>query len=617
SGAAGTTELTYGELDRQTARLAAVLRAQGVGPETRVGIFLHEPVFRVVAFAAVLRAGGAYVPLDPDYPTARLAWMLRDSAAPLVITEEALAHHLSAHLESGPEAGPRMLVRERLGDAEPGPAASGPLVETPAAALACVVYTSGSTGRPKGVALTHRGVVRLVCGTDFLQIGPEDGVSQLANVSFDAALFEIWGALLNGARLVPIAREELLVPVRFEAALARGGVSVLFLPTALFNRLSHEAPAVFGEGRRVLIGGEAADPASVRRALACAAPGRILNGYGPTESTTCTTWEAVHAVAADATAVPIGRPIANTAVALLDRRFQPIPAGVTGELCIGGDGLARGYLGRPDLTAERFVPDPGAATPGGARLYRSGDLARWLPDGRLEFLGRLDRQIKLRGFRIEPGEIESALARHPAVREAVVVDRDNFGAVGDRQLVAYWVPAEIGMEVAGAAALRAFLQERLPAYLVPAMFAPLAALPLTLHGKVDHAALPAPALRAGGERVAPRTAVEEVVAGYWAEVLGLQEVGVEDDFFALGGHSLLATQVISRVTATFQVELPLRRLFETPTVAGLAAEVAAREAKPGQSERIARVLRRVKAMPPRLAAGRPSSGNPEDGSAPS
>ncbi len=570
----GRDGLTYGELDREAELLARHLRALGVGLETRVGIFLRDPVFRIVAFAAVLRAGGAYVPLDPDYPAERLAWMLADSAAPVLVTEEALLGRLPGHS--------RVVVRERLVAIETTPGLTpGPWPRVPAAALACVFYTSGSTGAPKGVAVTHRGVVRLVRGTNFLQIGPADRIAQLSNVAFDAAVFEIWGPLLNGGRVVAVPREDVLAPARFEAALDGAGVTALFVTTAVFNRLTHEAPGVFANGRRVLFGGETCDPASVRRALAVAGPGRILHVYGPTESTTFTTWGAVHEVPGDAATVPIGGPVANSEVTLLDRSFQPVPAGVAGELCIGGDGLARGYLGRPELTAERFVPDPAARVPG-ARLYRSGDRARWLPGGAVEFLGRLDRQIKLRGFRIEPGEIESALAEHPAVREALVVDRRDGGApgeAGDHLLVAYWVPREAGGEAVDPPDLRAFLQQRLPAFLVPAALVALPQLPLNAHGKVDRAALPVPSFGAGAGRTAPRTATEKLVAAIWAKLLGREQVGLEDDFFALGGHSLLATQVISRVRAALAIELPLLRLFEAPTVAGFAAViVAAREA---------------------------------------
>ncbi|MET0398352.1 MAG: amino acid adenylation domain-containing protein [Longimicrobiaceae bacterium] len=435
--------------------------------------------------------------------------------------------------------------------------------------LACVIYTSGSTGTPKGVAVPHRGIVRLVRGADFAQLGPGDRVAQLANPVFDAATWEIWGALLNGGCVVGIDRESVLDPRELAATLREERVTGAFLTATLFNQTVREVPDAFATMTHLLVGGEALDPPSLRACLAGGPPRRLVNGYGPTENTTFSTWHLIERVAEDAWTVPIGRPVAGSTAYVLDPAMEPAPLGWPGELCVGGLGVARGYLERPEATAERFVPDPFAAEPG-ARLYRTGDRARWSARGDIEFLGRIDQQVKVRGFRIEPGEVEAALAAHPAVREAAVAVR---GEGADRRLVGFVTVAE--GEPAGGAALRAWLAERLPEYMVPAVVAVLDTLPLTPGGKLDRRALPE--VEAGedaGAWVAPRTPMEEILAGIWGAVLDVERVGAHGNFFELGGHSLLATIAISRVSGAFGVELPLRTLFEAPTVAQMAERVA-------------------------------------------
>ncbi|HEX2190856.1 MAG TPA: amino acid adenylation domain-containing protein, partial [Longimicrobiaceae bacterium] len=555
----GGERMSYAELDRRSAGLAAALRARGVGerPEVPVGLFLERSADLVVAMLAVLRAGGCYVPLDPDHPAERLAYVLADTGAEVLVTRSGL-------LERRP-AGPAAVVCVDRPAAEPSPA-SPPRVE--ADSLAYVVYTSGSTGRPKGIAVPHRGVVRLVRDADYVRLGPDDRVAQASNAAFDAATFEVWGALLNGACLVGVDRDTALTPARLAVHLREEGITTLFLTTALFNQTVREAPDAFDTLRHLLFGGEAVDPAAVRACLEAGRPGRLLHVYGPTENTTYSSWHAVDEVASDAATVPIGRALAQGALYVLDRWMEPVPRGVPGELYVGGDGLARGYVGQPALTADRFVPDPFGA-PGG-RLYRTGDRVRWNARGEVEFLGRVDFQVKIRGFRIEPGEVEAVLAAHPQVRDAVVVVHE--AAPGDRRLAAY-AGAEEG-ERPAAAALRAWLAERLPEYMVPAALAVLDRLPLNANGKVDRAALPEPdyAGEADGSRE-PRTPTEEVLAGIFAQVLGVERVGRDDDFFAIGGHSLLATRVVSRARKAFRIELPVRNLFEWPTVAGLAARV--------------------------------------------
>jgi amino acid adenylation domain-containing protein len=556
----GGRELTYGEIAGRSRDLARRLRAAGVGPGSLVGLCAESLPEMVVGMLGILTAGGAYVPLDLGYPPERLAFMLEDTGAAVLVTESGLAGRLPAR------AGLRVeLLDGGEEDASPGePLASLSSPGDPA----YVIYTSGSTGRPKGVVVPHQAVVRLVRGTDYVQLGPDDRVAQASNSSFDAATFEVWGALLNGGRLVGLERATVLSPGLLAAALRREGVSALFLTTALFNQVAREAPGGLAPLRAVLFGGEAVDPAAVGAVLRAGPPARLLHVYGPTETTTFATWQRVEAVQEGET-VPIGKPLANGTLYVLAAGLTRQPVGVPGELYLGGDGVAHGYHARPELTAERFVPDPFGGRPG-ERLYKTGDLVRQRPDGAVEFLGRLDGQVKIRGFRIEPGEIEAALLALPGVREAAVAVRED-GGPGERRLVAY-----VAGEVSGEAA-RAALRERLPEYMVPSAFVMLDALPLTPNGKVDRKALPSPDAPAATAEahVAPRTPVEEVVAGIWAELLGLERVGVDADFFELGGHSLLATRVTSRLREAFGVELPLHDVFEAPRLADLAARVEA------------------------------------------
>ncbi len=572
----GGEGLTYGELDARSNQLARTLRRLGVGLETPVGVCLERSAGLIVAWLGILKAGGFYVPLDPAYPPERLAGMVEDARLPVLLAAEGTVWALPA----AGAAGVRMLLldADRAAidgeSAAPLPATAG---EATAANLAYAIYTSGSTGRPKGVAVTHRDVSRLVLESDYVRLGAGDQVAQASNASFDAATFEVWGALLNGARLVGVPREAALEPRALAALLREEEITTLFVTTALFHQLAREVPAGFAGVRHLLFGGEAIDPAAVRRVLAHGGPRRLLHVYGPTETTTFASWHHVDAVPAGAVTVPIGRPIANTRIDLLDGDLRPVPAASPGELCIGGEGLARGYLHQPALTAERFVPDPGSAAPG-ARLYRTGDLARRRPDGAIEFLGRLDRQVKIRGFRIEPGEVEAALAAHPALTGAAVEVRDD--GAGERRLVAYVAAPPPAPAVAD---LQAFLRRGLPDFMVPAVFVLLPALPLTPNGKLDRAALPDPG---EGERsrqatyAPPRTASEERIADVWSQVLGVAQVGIHDNFFDLGGHSLAIIQVVSRLRETLGRELSAVDLFQHPTVAALAAHLEPEGARP-------------------------------------
>jgi amino acid adenylation domain-containing protein len=576
-------ELTYSELNRRANRLAHRLRRLGVGPEVFVGLLARRSVGMVVAMLAVLKAGGAYVPLDPDYPRERLALMLEVSQCPVLLTNGVTAEGLTGRRALLDIADPTINSES---DVDPADATDR---ENPA----YVIFTSGSTGTPKGIVIPHRAVNHLVAG-DYVELGSSNCVAQASNASFDATTFEVWGALLSGAQLVELPLDVILSPRDFAEEIRRRRIDTLFLTTALFNQIARELPEAFAPLEHLLIGGEAADPSAVREVLESSPPRRLLNVYGPTETTTFASWQLVREVSRDAAAVPIGRAISNTRLYIVDRHLEPVPVGVTGELYIGGDGLARGYLD-PRLTAERFVPDPFGGEPGG-RLYKTGDLARWLANGQIEFIGRNDFQLKVRGFRIEPGEIETVLRQHESVREAVVVART--GAHGDAYLTAYVVAAAHG-PLPAAGELRAFLKEKLPEYMLPSVYLVLDRLPLTPQGKVDRRALPQ---SERGTReldmpfVAPRNALEEVLSGIFTEVLNVERVGVDDNFFELGGHSLLATQLVSRVRKAFQPDLPLRKVFEAPTVAALAALLVAGEPSPGEFERRAATLRSMESL---------------------
>ncbi|HEX6910893.1 MAG TPA: amino acid adenylation domain-containing protein, partial [Longimicrobium sp.] len=554
----GDETLTYAELDARANRLAHHLRSLGVGAETRVGLCLERGMEMMVALLAILKAGGAYVPLDLSYPTERLEWMLADAGVAVLLTDgSSPCVHAATDARMVRLDAERALIEACPADDLPGSAAPN--------GLAYVMYTSGSTGMPKGVAVEHRNVVRLVRGADYAAFGADEVILQAAPVSFDASTLEIWGALLNGGRVV-------LVPGRTPSveelgrAIVHHGVTTLWLTAGLFQVMVEERLDDLRGVRQLLAGGDVLPVEAVRRVRDRFPSLRLINGYGPTENTTFTCCHTVDETWSGGP-VPIGRPISNTRVYVLDGSGAPLPVGVPGELYAGGDGVARGYLGRASATAERFVPDPFSSVPG-ARMYRTGDRARWLPDGTVEYLGRRDGQVKIRGFRIEPGEVAAVLHRHPAVTDCAVIVRED--APGDRRLVAYVVGDADGET------LREHLLRSLPEYMVPAAFVALDALPLTPNGKVDRRALPAPEFASGEDAyVAPRTPVEATLAALWAEVLRVERVGAADDFFRLGGHSLMAMRIVSRVRGVFGVELPVRDLFEGPTVAQLAERVEA------------------------------------------
>lgn len=561
--------ITYRELRIASERMADRLRQAGVGQGSLVGLHLERSSALVAAVLGVLRAGGAYAPLPIEYPAERLAFMLGDLGSSVVITDRDLPEGVT-----GP--GVRVLDLRQGWPGEPGASEDGWERAPMPGPLdpAYVMYTSGSTGRPKGVVVPHRAILRLVLGTDFLPWGPGLRFLLLAPTAFDASTLELWGPLLHGGTVV-VFRSRVPDLAELERAVADGGVNCLWLTAGLFNRVIEDRPGVLRPVRHLLTGGEVLSPAHVDRALAALPEVNLVNGYGPTESTTfATTFHIGRSPGGWAgQAIPIGRPIANTVVRVVDEQGGLAPLGVVGELLVGGDGLALGYVGDPELTGRRFVPDRWARSEG-ARLYRTGDRCRWREDGVLEFLGRLDDQLKVRGNRIEPGEVEAALATHPGVASAAVVGRPT--PAGVLELVAVVVPRPgAGLQADG---LREFLEARLPRPMVPTVFEQRDALPLSANGKVDRRGLvqgAGPVLGAAAPAVEARTGTERRLQEIWRELLPGSAAGVHDNFFDSGGHSLLAMQLLAAIANRMGGRLRLVDLFQNPTIAGLAARLDA------------------------------------------
>ncbi|WP_344174253.1 amino acid adenylation domain-containing protein, partial [Pilimelia columellifera] len=567
----GTVEVTYAELDARSNQLARLLIGHGVGPESLVALAVPRSAELVVALLAVLKAGGAYVPVDPDYPAERIRLIVEDGRPALVVTTAATAGLIP------PTGAPVIVLDDAEADRFPTTVVGDGERVRPLrpAHPAYVIYTSGSTGRPKGVLVSHANVDRLFTVTDGLfAFGPRDVWTLFHSYAFDFSVWELWGALRYGGRLVVVSHDETRDPAAFRRLLARERVTVLNqTPTAFAELMRVDAenegdqPPLRLDLRYVVFGGEALDLGRLRSWLDRHPDGpRLVNMYGITETTVHVTHLPVApALAEDARARSlIGRPLTDLSVRVLDERFQPTPPGVSGEIYVGGYGLARGYLNRPALTAERFVADPYGAP--GSRLYRSGDVGRWTADGGLEYLGRADSQVKIRGFRVELGEIESTLRAHAQVAEVAVVARQD--ASGDRRLVAYVVAGE---DSPNADALREYAEQHLPSHMVPAAVVLLDTLPRTTHGKLDQGALPDPSYRTDREGRPPRSPQEAILCELFADVLGVAAVGINESFFALGGHSLLANQLVSRIRSTLDAELSIRQVFETPTVAALAA----------------------------------------------
>ncbi|WP_336217151.1 amino acid adenylation domain-containing protein, partial [Nonomuraea sp. LPB2021202275-12-8] len=555
----GDRTLTYDELNAHANQLAHLLIERGVRLEDRVALAMPSCDLWVVAILAVLKTGAAFVPIDPGYPAERIRYMLADCPPALVLSTAEWAAGL-------PEDGtPRLLLDDaaRLSDAP----ATDPRRPIMLGNAAYVVYTSGSSGQPKGVVVAHAGVGDVVAGQRHRQaVGPGSRVLQLVSTSFDAALWDLFGAVLSGGTLVLPDGERPLGQDLIDFATEHEITHVAIPPAVVADLPANGLPA----GLALTVSGEACSPAL---AATWSVGRRMFNGYGPTEVTIgATMWECEPGRAPNP--VPIGTPLIGKSVYLLDSGLRPVPAGVAGELYLGGGGLARGYAGRPGLSAGRFVACPFEP---GTRMYRTGDVARWRADGVLEFVGRADDQVKLRGLRLEPGEVEAAVAAHPQVAQAVVTVAEDGS--GERRLVAY-LTATDARAVPGARELRAHVAALLPDYMVPAAFVPLEALPLTPNGKVDRRALPVPSFDGLSTGRGPRDPREEVLCGLFAEVLGVGRVGVDDGFFELGGHSLLATRLISRIRSVLGVELSVRELFANPTVAGIARRAVAGTTRP-------------------------------------
>jgi amino acid adenylation domain-containing protein len=566
---AGGEELTYGELDRRVARRARRLVRHGVGPEVLVGVHLGRGTEMVVTLLAVHRAGGAYVPLDPGFPAARLEHMLRDSGAAVVVSERRLGEALPRSEEGGADI---LWIEDENGEDNESDRAAPAAAALPAN-LAYVIYTSGSTGRPKGVQVTHGALANfLLSMRERPGLGPDDVLLAVTTLSFDIAALELFLPLIAGGRVVIAPREATLDGARLAALLDACGATAL-QATPITWKLLLQAGWTGSRRLRLFCGGEAL-PRELARVLLDRGA-ELWNFYGPTETTV---WSAIARVRPGSGPVPIGRPIAATELLVMDGALDLVPPGTTGDLYLGGGGLARGYFGRPDLTAERFVPHPWSAVPG-ERLYRTGDLARFLPDGEVDFLGRSDTQVKVRGFRIELGEIESVLLEHPEILDAAVVAVG--GQTGEKRLAAFVVARNQTSPPAPSprpetAELLDLVGRRLPEYMRPAAVTFLDALPLTPNNKVDRQALAALPVARPVEAPAGRTPTEELVVGLWADLLEVGTLGVHDDFFAAGGHSLMAGQVIAELRAQLGLELPQSCLFEHPTAAAFAREVEAR-----------------------------------------
>ncbi|HVO87111.1 MAG TPA: amino acid adenylation domain-containing protein, partial [Casimicrobiaceae bacterium] len=550
--------VTYAALDRRAIQLCAWMRMHGAAPGGVVGVAGDGSPEMVIAWLAVMKSGAAYLPLDPELPKQRLAFMIEDAGACLLVGTTGMLASMPATTL------PVIDVERDVARIDECPV-DDPGVACDQDALGCILYTSGSTGQPKGVMVRQSSIVRLVTANDYVELGPGDTVARIANVGFDAATFEIWGALLNGARLAHLSRNQALSAAAFANAIDAYGVTCALVTTAVFNAMLRERPNVFAKVDKLLFGGEACDTEAVRRAFTGGAPRRLVNLYGPTEATTIATYHVVDHAPGDKP-VPIGRPIRGTEVFVLDAQLQPVPPDVPGEIYIGGTGVALGYVGNPAATRERFVDHPFA--PGsGRRLFRTGDIARWDADGILRFVGRCDDQVKIRGVRIEPGEVRGALQRLPGVRAAHVVVHTSPS--GERCLVAYVVAHDASN--VSPDTLSAALASSLPRYMVPLAFVMVDTLPLTRNGKIDTHALPSPTLDSRSTRghVAPRDDVERAICAVWESLLGLERVGLEDDFFECGGHSLLAVRMLIRLGAIAD-GLTVSAVFEAPTVRALA-----------------------------------------------
>ncbi len=546
-------KLTYRELNGKSNQLARVLRHKGVGPDVMAGIMIERSMEMMVGILGILKAGGAYVPIDPGYPSQRIKYMIQDSGVQLLLTRKPLMQAVDLEVEY------LLIDTPSLYDGDSSNLENRTAPENPA----YVIYTSGSTGNPKGTVTSHFNVLGIVKDTDYIEITAKDTLLQLSNYAFDGSVFDIYGALLNGAKLVLVDQDTVLNVHALSEVIKNSGITVMFVTTALFNTLVDLNMDCFGKIRKVLFGGERVSVQHVKKAFAFLGPGKLLHVYGPTETTVFATSYPVDSLKYLESTIPIGKPLSNTRLYVLGKDDSLRAPGVPGELCISGDGLAAGYLNQPQLSSQKFVSNPFSPT---ERMYKTGDLVRWLPDGNIEFLGRMDSQVKIRGFRIELGEIESHLLQYKSIKEAIVVAREDRN--GSKELCAYMVAKE---ELAPGE-IREYLSSKLPAYMIPSFFMQVDKMPLTPNGKIDGKALPEPDARMNTETLyeAPRNKLEEELAAIWKGVLKVDTIGIHDNFFELGGHSLKATTLAFKISKELNVELPLSEIFSSPTIKELA-----------------------------------------------
>jgi amino acid adenylation domain-containing protein len=548
-------EITYKELNARANQLANYLATFGIQPDQLVGVAISRSIDTIVSILAILKVGGAYLPLDLSYPAERLAFLLKNANVSILLTK-------TTEIDRLPDHSAKVICLDSDWAEIATSVSTNPVNLAKSQNLAYVMYTSGSTGQPKGVCVTHQGVVRLVKSTNYLDFSADQVFLQLAPIAFDASTLEIWGSLLNGAKLVLFPGDKPSL-ADLGQVIQQQQITTLWLTAGLFHLMVDERIEDLQPLRQLIAGGDVLSLPHVQKVVSTLTSCQLINGYGPTENTTFTCCYPIPKTSSFLTSIPIGRPISNTQVYILDHQLQPVPIGVAGELHIGGDGLARGYLDQPDLTAEKFIPNPFA---GSVSLYKTGDLARYLPDGNIEFLGRIDNQVKIRGFRIELGEIEAAIAQHPDVREVRVIDRED--RPGDKRLVAYIVnrqsqPTDLE--------LRRFLQPKLPDYLIPSAFVVIDSLPLTPNGKVDRRALPLPEYnQSTAANISPRNDIELQLVKIWERLLGVKSIGIRANFFELGGHSLIAVRMFTEIERIWGQNLPLATLFQKQTIEELA-----------------------------------------------
>ncbi|MCP5105271.1 MAG: amino acid adenylation domain-containing protein, partial [bacterium] len=575
--------ITYKDLDKKAGELAGFLRIKGVDTDVIVSIMADHSLEMFVGIISILKAGGAYLPINPQYPEQRKKFLLTDAGVKLLLT--------NCNCAGLPvEEVIRLDIPHLSGAVSPVEKMHG------AGHLSYVMYTSGSTGNPKGIMVTHRNVVRLVKNTNYIQLSADERLMQSGALEFDASTFEIWGALLNGFSLYPVSRDTVLNPQKVKEIIHKNRVTTVWMTSPLFNQFVHADIEIFAGLRNLLVGGDVLSPLHIGKVREKYPRLNVINGYGPTENTTFSTTHLIEEEYVDN--IPIGKPIANSAVYILDRGSRLVPPGTIGELCTGGDGVARGYLNNPELTHEKFIINPFIE---GERIYKTGDLARWLPDGTIKFIGRLDHQVKIRGFRIELEEIENRLLTHGQIKEVVVMAKEAGAGRSpdvnseDKYLIGYIVMENDLPSPLTASQLREYLSKRLPDYMIPAHFVPLDRIPLTPNGKIDKKALASldtvpGMLGTGVEYAAPENDVEEIIAAAWKEVLNVAKVGVNDNFFDLGGNSMYLLKVGSKLRETFKKEIPVVELFQYPTIRSLTRYLNPRSGvtaadNPGESSR--------------------------------